>query len=174
MDEVLANWKSAAIRLFDQDEEEALANWGFKEDITSVLGISEEKLWRKLDDAGADFWANLEPYPWANELWELCQSIAPSIILTSPSQDPFSLAGKLIWLNNQFGAPFRDYQMGPNKEFCARPGAVLIDDNQDNCDKFNANGGTAIVFPQPWNSLRRIKGDKMAFVTKALRRLEEK
>lgn len=33
-----------------------------------------------------------------------------------------------------------------------RPGRVLIDDNDTNCAKWREHGGTAILFPQPWNS----------------------
>jgi 5'(3')-deoxyribonucleotidase len=172
VDGVLADWVKGAVDLFGFDEEELYDNWEIGQDITDAAGISLNELWRGIDAEGADFWANLEPFPWANDLWDLCKSIAPTIVLTSPSKHPLSLAGKIIWLNNQFGAPFRDFLIGSKKEFCARQGSVLIDDNDEKCQKFIANGGRAIVFPQPWNVLRGIE-DKFEFVADALRKLED-
>jgi hypothetical protein len=82
------------------------------------------------------------------------------------------LAGKLVWLGNLFGTPFRDYLMGPNKHFLARDGAVLIDDNDDKCIKFVEYGGNAILFPQKWNALKNFQGDPYEFVAQALEKLE--
>ena len=139
VDGVLADWPGAVIALFEQDPDEVYDNWSVGQDIIQPMGISLNQLWRRVDAAGPAFWANLEPYPWAVDLYEFCKQTAPTVIATSPSQHPSSLVGKLAFLENLFGRPFRDYLMGPNKYFLARDGAVLIDDNDDNCIKFVAN-----------------------------------
>jgi hypothetical protein len=82
----------------------------------------------------------------------VCEGFAPTTILTSPSKDPAAAAGKTRWLQSVFGRDFRSYLIGPDKQSCARPGAVLIDDRDENCDSFRQAGGRAIVFPQRWNS----------------------
>jgi hypothetical protein len=117
-----------------------------------VLGISGNEMWRPINAAGADFWANLKPLPWCTELMTACTSIAPTTILTSPSKDPRAAAGKTAWLQRVFGSSFRDYLIGPAKAACAHRGAVLIDDSDEGCKAFEAAGGRAVVFPQPWNS----------------------
>lgn len=179
IDGVLADWIGGASKLFGIDPEELYQRWPPGADITDVAGISMGEMWKAIDEAGIEFWATLEPYPWARDLWELCKVTAPSVILTSPSQHPTSLAGKLIWLDHMFGSPFRDYLMGPNKYFCARTGAVLIDDNDKKATRFVVDeegiptGASAILFPQPWNTLSKINGDKLEFVAQALGKLAE-
>jgi 5'(3')-deoxyribonucleotidase len=115
------------------------------------VGTTEAKFWDAIDAAGADFWAGLESYPWAQKLFHSCVVAGQTILLTTPSNSETSPQGKLRWIQNNFGGNFRSYLMGPAKEFCAQPGTVLIDDSESNCKKFREAGGEAILFPRPWN-----------------------
>jgi hypothetical protein len=38
------------------------------------------------------------------------------------------------------------------KWLLAHPTCLLLDDNVENCNRFQWRGGHSIVFPQPWNS----------------------
>jgi hypothetical protein len=159
LDGVLADWASAAILLHDHDPAAIIGSWppGVYE-LAEVLGISGNEMWRPINSAGAAFWANLAQLPWCIDLMTACTGIAPTTILTSPSKDPSAAAGKTQWMQSVFGSSFRDYLVGPAKAACAYPGAVLVDDRDENCRSFVATpqgvrtGGAAIVFPQPWNS----------------------
>jgi hypothetical protein len=153
LDGVLADWASAAIIACGYDPKQVLDGWppGTYE-LADVLGISGNAMWRAVDARGAAFWAELEPLPWCADLMDMCQAIAPTTILTSPSKDPAAAAGKTRWLQSVFGRDFRGYLIGPDKRSCARAGAVLIDDHDGNCKAFRDAGGRAIVFPQRWNS----------------------
>lgn len=74
-------------------------------------------------------------------------------ILTSPTKDPNSLAGKLEWIHAHFPAfMHRQYLVGPRKHFCARPDTLLIDDSDEQVNNFREHGGQAILVPRPWNS----------------------
>jgi len=159
LDGVLADWATAAILLHGHVPEAVLSSWpAGTYDLADVLGISDNEMWRPINDAGASFWADLEPLPWCGDLMSLCMRTAPTTILTSPSKDPAAAAGKTMWLQAVFGSSFRDYLIGPAKVACAYPGAVLIDDADKNCETFVASatgvrtGGESIVFPQRWNS----------------------
>lgn len=176
LDGVLADWASAAIRLHGRDPEHVLASWppGVCE-LADVLSVSGNTMWKPINAAGAEFWANLEPLPWMHELFEACASMAPTTILTSPSKHPSAPTGKTAWLQRHFGSDFRAYLIGPDKAACARRGAVLIDDRDDGCRGFEAAGGHAVVFPQPWNSghverlgwlVRNAIGDEKVEITK--------
>lgn len=171
VDGVLANWEGAVCRLFDTDPQILKDDRGDEYDICSVLGCSTNELWRRVDQAGEDFWANLEPFPWTLALWECCESIAPTTILTSPSYHPSSLGGKLRWLNQHLagGNNFREFLIGPAKVACSRQYTVLIDDRDVNCVDFKKYGGAAIMFPRPWNSARGFVGQELDFVKQALR-----
>lgn len=149
VDGVLADWTAGVCRLARKDPEEVYANWQPGEAIHDQLGITKSQMWRAIETSGERFWANLDPLPWARDLWALCNEYAPTTILTSPSLDPACLAGKLRWLNYHLGdgKAFRDYLIGPNKYVVAGPGKLLIDDHARNCDKFVEAGGASIVFP---------------------------
>ena len=102
------------------------------------------------------WWANLIPTPWCYDLIELCNEFADRndiAILTSPTKCGDCLAGKMDWIETHM-PPWlhRQYLMSPRKSFCAGPKNVLIDDCTENVDAFRSAGGSAIEFPQHWNS----------------------
>ena len=74
-------------------------------------------------------------------------------LLTSPTIDPDCLAGKLEWIH-EFTPKWlhRQYLVGPCKQFCAHPEALLIDDSDKNVNKFRDWGGQAVLVPRPWNT----------------------
>lgn len=151
VDGVLADWVGGCAALFNRDP--ANLNWSETTDMAVALGVSGNAMWRRIDEAGAEFWVNLDPYPWVDELWDAANDVAPTTLLTSPSHHPSSLAGKLQWMNRHLGRgkPFREFLIGPRKEFCACPGSLLIDDRASMCEKFRDHGGDAVLFPRPWN-----------------------
>lgn len=123
-----------------------------KTGLHDALGLSMTSFWEGIDACGEGFWSQMGIYPWALELWRHCNDVADEVhILTSPSQNPQSLSGKLRWMNTHFGPNFRNFLVGPQKHLCAKPNTLLIDDRSSNCRKFREHGGRAILFPQPWN-----------------------
>lgn len=157
LDGVLADWCSAAILAHGRDPTDVILSWPSETyDLAQVLGISANAMWAPIHERGAQFWAELAPYPWVHDILRGCQSVAPTTILSSPSLDPQAAAGKIAWLQRMFGRGFRDFLIGPDKPSCARRGAVLIDDRDEGCEGFVAAGGHAVVFPQPWNTRRAL------------------
>jgi hypothetical protein len=135
-------------------------HWPVKGDYSVVnaaraLGVelTPQKFWRSIT---RDVWASSPPYDTFESLLGRCEQIAGRdgvCFLSSPTIDPDCLAGKLEWIQRY--APrwmHRQFLIGPRKEFCAHPNALLIDDSDDNCGKFVANGGHVIHVPRPWNS----------------------
>lgn len=169
LDGVLCDFVLPAVRLFTDSPQEICANWTpGNYAMGKALGVTENKFWKTVDKAGRFFWANLPPYPWMTELFELCQSTAPTIICTSPSLHCGSVTGKMMFIQQHFGYTFRDYMIGPRKHFGARPGSVLIDDSDINCALFRQHGGQAILFPQIWNELHAQANDPMKVVREEL------
>ena len=167
MDGVLVDFVGAALRLHGRDE--VLDNWPDGVwDMSEVLGISGREFWHPINQAGAEFWASLEPYTWCDELVALADETGGWCILTSPSSDPSCAAGKITWLQRRFGGGFRGFLIGPPKWVCARPDQVLVDDNDTNVDHFRARGGQAILFPRPWNRNHLLSADPMGHVREAL------
>ncbi len=105
-----------------------------------------------------DFWANIGVTDWCYELIDICASAVGKenvCILTSPTLDPDCVAGKMEWIQKEMPTWLhRQFLIGPCKQFCARPGSLLIDDCEENVRKFRERGGLAWEFPRPWNSQR--------------------
>ena len=118
---------------------------------------SATKFWTSIT---RDMWENLIPSGICNLLLNKLEQIADRksiCLLTSPTLDPEAAAGKMVWIREKLPAWLhRQFLIGPAKEFCAHPGAVLIDDSDQNIEKFVAAGGRGILVPRPWNTLHSV------------------
>lgn len=168
MDEVLTQWVAAALELLSIDIDDACQQWDNCDprpwDVFDVLDVSMDQVWRRIDEAGEDFWATLKPYPWWRSLYDACADVAPTMLLTSPSLHPSCAAGKTRWIQHHFGRQFRDFFIGHPKQWTAHPGALLIDDSPKNCHKFAQRGGRSILFPSFGNALHMYRHDPLPLV----------
>lgn len=174
VDGVLADWVGGVCDLFGVDYEHLISNWGDEWGIHNEIDVPPAEMWRRIDENGLQFWSNLNPFPWAQDLLRCCQKIAPTTILTSPSLHHSCAAGKVRWMDrhlSQDGRPFRDFLIGPDKSVCARPGALLIDDKLSNCRQFEMAGGGYILFPRPWNDNRDLVGQELRLIESSLMRI---
>lgn len=169
IDGVLADFVGGAAKILNYDPA-VVTTW----DYYPLIGTTEKAFWAAIDEAGSDYWANLEAYSWADELDFLCKNYDERyVLLTSPSKCPSSHHGKMRWMASRYGKGFRNYLIGPRKEYCAREGSVLIDDSDANCEKFKAHGGKAIVFPQPWNKNAHIPAsERLLYVSRQLQAID--
>jgi 5'(3')-deoxyribonucleotidase len=148
MDGVLCDFVKSACALHGQPVE-SVDCWDFN----NKWGITGDELWAPIHEAGAEWWADLEPYPWCHELISVVADADPNfVICTTPSASPGSCAGKLEWLHRHLGPKFRRYIMACDKSPLAANGRLLIDDGDHNCLAFQERGGDFICVPQPWNS----------------------
>lgn len=130
--------------------------WGVIEILEEQTGQpwTKEDFWKMVEDGGHDFWATLEKYPWADELYDLCRSLAPTVIMTSPGTHSSSASGKMAWIQSNLPDVER-FAITPCKHHMSHPGALLIDDSTEYCAKFEQYGGVAYLFPQPWSDPSR-------------------
>lgn len=126
--------------------------WGVVDVLSAQHGRewSREEFLQLIDDAGHDFWTGLEKYPWCDDLYELCTSFAPTVIMTSPGRDPSSASGKMQWINENL-RDVRRFAITPCKHHMSHPNSLLIDDSTEFCGKFSEHGGEVYLFPQPWS-----------------------
>lgn len=153
LDGVLVDFRGDSMRLHGLDPETCDSEYRF----WLSKGMTSKQFFATVDEAGEQFWANMSEYPWTEELIEMVNWYALSArtevaILSSPTNDPSSLSGKVRWMQKRFGETFRDYLLVPahHKKHLA-PDNVLIDDFQENYHDWNFNHGYGILFPQPWN-----------------------
>lgn len=160
MDGVLADFVTSSIVALGRDPAEVLTRVtpGDYYGIYTSLGMTEKEFWEEIDalEGGrapaSGLWETMRPYPWRDQLLKECRKAAPTWILTSPSRNPGSSFGKVAWLQEWLGPSFRDYVLAPRKWHLARPGALLIDDHDENVGKWCERGGKGILFPRLWNS----------------------
>ena len=133
--------------------------------------MSVEEFWQPITRGGAEFWVNLKEFSWHRELVLFISSLKNTEdfhIITAPSQCPTSYTGKVRWIKKQYGAGFDRFAITPHKEIFAQPGVLLIDDREENINKFVAAGGEGLIFPSQGNSLHLFADDPMTYVRKML------
>lgn len=119
--------------------------------LNEILGISLEDFWESVNKQRPRLWETLPEYSWFPRLYTNLSKLGEVVFCTTPTIDPRSVSGKLIWLQHRFGRHFRGYVMTEKKYLLAKEDTLLVDDDQDNVNKFLAHGGNAILVPQPWN-----------------------
>lgn len=159
MDGVVADFVGAACAAHGRTTD-GVDCWNFFE----KWGITEDEFWAPINAGGREFWANLEPYPWFDELVSMVSMADPKFYLcTKPSTQADCLAGKMDWIHRHFGKHFRRYFFAPDKQWLAAPGRLLIDDSDENCNGFRNSMGGAHCFAQPWNTCSIFQDRRMDF-----------
>lgn len=111
-----------------------------------------EEFWEPSNNA--EWWANIPKYDNSDRIVEMVEDYLGFdniCILTTPTVHPQSLAGKVMWIQKNYPQYERKFLIGPQKQFCAHPNSVLIDDHNSNIVSFVTEGGNGILVPRPWN-----------------------
>lgn len=155
MDGVCCDWPKAAAKLAEVDFS-TLEFTGTELHLSSLFPISETEVWKRVEATEGKFWENLEEYPWFKDFYAELTKLGKVIFATSPSRDLNSPSGKAKWLAKRIPDSYRKFQIGKTKELLAGDPRfhrrVLIDDTMEMINAFRAERGTAILFPQPWNT----------------------
>lgn len=152
MDGVLCDFVGGVARVFHRPD--LLTDWPPGQYcLATRLGIPASDFWGTIARLDAEWWAELPLLPGADELLNYAQhTLQATCVVLSAAGEPNSACGKLRWLRKWLGPKFRNYLLGPPKLCCARPGAFLVDDHDDNVADFMAAGGGAHLYAQPWNA----------------------
>lgn len=166
MDGVLTNFVAGALKAHSRKFSELrVGEWDFHE----ALGLEQEAFWHPLQ--GQTFWRCLQ---WMDDsraiLAMLERSFGPENIclLTSPSLDPECASGKVRWIENNLPAYKRRFLIGPQKDFVAGPGKLLIDDSPKNVRAFCEAGGDGLIVPRFWNHLHAYADRAVTFLERYL------
>jgi hypothetical protein len=121
--------------------------------IHDVLGIPEYEMWSKIDREGEIFWSHMSKYTWTDCLISYFEDF---VFLSSPGMLPEAASGKMKWIHRFYGNHFDKWIFTRHKELVGKPGDILVDDSEANCQRWEESGKKAILFPQPWNKNRDI------------------
>jgi len=150
MDGVLVNFMDGAHRAHGRTYVESEYPAGLWE-IADHWAITPDEFWAKIH-ADPDFWHQLTPYAWCDEVLDLARTVAKQVkIATSPAKSPYCFSGKRIWWERFIP---RDVELiiCKSKHLLAAPGRLLIDDADHNVDAWRNANGSAVLFPQRWNT----------------------
>ncbi len=122
-------------------------------DMATLFGITNKEFFNCIDN-DQYFWDTLPLYPWSKSLYDFLNRFAPVTIVSHASDGVNCVWGKVKWLKEKIDSSITtgDCVFTKKKYLLANPESVLIDDLQDNCDKFIAAGGHAICIPSTWNT----------------------
>lgn len=114
-------------------------------------------IWQKIEAAGVDFWAELAPTPWLNDMVEVISRASDELyVLTTPMHiAAAAVPGKIEWCRKYLPrVPGKNIIFTGQKQLLAGPGRLLVDDADDVVEQFRLSGGQAFCVPQPWNRRR--------------------
>ena len=141
--------------------------------VTESIDWDRHETWLPTLVDGPTFWATLDRYPWTDEIMQFARDAGADVhVLTRPlnlslhdaTDIGYCVHGKMAWLRRQFGADFKDVVFTAEKHLLSQPGVLLIDDDEQYIERFEAAGGRQIIFPQSYNKFRERLGDRMAAV----------
>ena len=153
-----AFWESALRKLNDKfRRENPISRDEYREygkfDMASLFGVTNKEFWSCVEDSNY-FWDSLGTFPWSKDLYDFLRKFAPVTICSSPSDGLNCVYGKTQWLKKHIDQSITtgDCVFTKKKYLLANPNVLLIDDLQENCDKFIAAGGHAVCVPSTWNT----------------------
>ena len=175
MDGVLTDFHRGVYDIFNKPynyESPELNTWNFWDSWTP--DVTREDVNKKCKRA---FWANLN---WMHDGRDIINIVLARFepdnicLLTNPIVGGIETAtGKMKWIKKHLPDYFhRTIITTASKGLLAKPGILLIDDNDENVDEFRVAGGKAITVPRPWNFLYPWSDCALEVVQLALRRFE--
>lgn len=155
LDETLVSWMAPALSKHKTDLQRVIREYrwnpGDGRKVYEILGMTKTKFWSPIDE-DPNFWHGLPKLPHCDMLVKLAQSISDAVcILSSPHNHENCFAGKHEWIKQHLPASVGTV-LAKQKHLLAAPGRLLIDDQDDKVNAFRSAGGSAILFPQHWNS----------------------
>jgi hypothetical protein len=155
------------------DMDGVLAN--FTKAYVEFTGVPESKWititrndWQRLQQDWSTFWSDLEPMPFALELWRVVQPYHPCILTATPPSWPSASVGKRIWCRRvlpKFGyspaQQFHAVQRKDKQKFARQADGtpnVLIDDHRPNIDEWTAAGGHGVIYIPSSAMVQSIRG----------------
>lgn len=115
--------------------------------------LPEAEIFRWVNE---DWWVDL---PWSEDGHEILHACELAFgdgavyICSKPTTlaHPATLVGKLRWIEKHCPKYLNQYVLTRQKWDLASPDKWLVDDSEENCDRFAANGGHSVLVPRPWN-----------------------
>jgi FMN phosphatase YigB (HAD superfamily) len=117
---------------------------------------TDTHFWDPINEAGYDFWINLEWMPDGKELWSYIEKYEPEL-LSAPSRQPDSRVAKNDWVNRELPNVHLILRSAKHKKDFASPTSILIDDRVDNIADWVSAGGIGILHKNTEDTILQLK-----------------
>jgi hypothetical protein len=133
--------------------------WDWEGAINAALpdrDITPEELWSLLDSYLGPEVPKSKEFDYLIRRSQVLVGRENVCVLTSMASSK-RLDAKFHWIQHNL-PEWLQHQVviATEKQCCASPNALLIDDSEGNVEAFREAGGEAILMPRPWNSLHRL------------------
>ncbi len=118
--------------------------------------FNDKNFWDPINDAGYDFWVNMEWMPDGNDLWKVISKYSP-ILLSAPSRNNDSRVGKFDWVQRELSGVELILRSASRKREFAAPNHILIDDRPDNIQGWIEDGGEGILHESAADTIRTLR-----------------
>jgi hypothetical protein len=118
--------------------------------------FNDKNFWDPINDAGYDFWVNMEWMPDGNDLWKVISKYSP-ILLSAPSRNNDSRVGKFDWVQRELPGVELILRSASRKREFASPNHILIDDRPDNIQGWIEDGGEGILHVSATDTIRTLR-----------------
>ena len=117
---------------------------------------SDDNFWDPINDAGYDFWINLDWTPDGKRLWKYIEKYNPEL-LSAPSRQNDSRVAKHDWVKRELPEAHLILRSAKHKKDFAGPNSILIDDRIDNIQGWRDAGGIGIHHVNTKHTIDQLK-----------------
>jgi len=117
---------------------------------------NDTEFWTPINNAGIDFWVEMEWLSDGKILWNYIEKYTP-IILSAPSNRDESRVGKQMWVKQELPGVHLYLRYAKHKIDFAEPNAVLIDDRIENIENWVNAGGIGIHHTSTESTIHHLK-----------------
>lgn len=117
---------------------------------------NDDNFWDPINDAGYDFWFNLEWTKDGKELWDYIKDHQPEL-LSAPSRQNDSRVAKHDWVDRELPNTHLILRSAKHKKDFATPNSILIDDRLDNIIGWREAGGIGIHHINTLQTIQELK-----------------
>ena len=101
------------------------------------------KFWEPINNAGVEFWSEMNWKEDGKRLWNYIKKYQPKI-LSAPSRHVESRIGKMKWVERELPNVELVLKYAKDKKDLSEPNSILIDDRIDNITGWREMGGIGI------------------------------
>ena len=153
-DGVLCDFVGAVRDLFDMPNNWVPAEYDFIHEVDENI----PRFWLKTSKT-ENFWKDMDPLEDGLQFCHEINRINPKPIVVPITQPPPMGQNfyyeRTAWLRSWFVGDLEPPIFYSNKSLFSCRNILLIDDKDSNVDEWRAAGGTAILWPRPWNSAKK-------------------